>query len=199
LTDVQAMAGTEIESFYETHRALYEYLLSQSQITFADEANNNFRRSLVLAIASFFEHEVTAIVRAIPQKHAGGHPFITELIEQKAVSRQYHTYFNWDGRNANRFFSLFGADFSDAAKAMVQSDRALDDSIRAFLELGDTRNRLVHLNYVTFDLDKTPEDIMALYRSALRFTAFLKDKLLGEIAPAQEPEAAGATPVGQGD
>jgi hypothetical protein len=33
-------------------------------------------------------------------------------------------------------------------------DAALDGSIRAFLELGNTRNRLVHLNYITFDVDK---------------------------------------------
>jgi hypothetical protein len=47
------------------------------------------------------------------------------------------------------------------------SDRALEDSIWAFLELGNTRNRLVHLNYVNFDIDKSPQDIMALFRSAL--------------------------------
>lgn len=177
------MAETEIDAFYQTHRALYEFLLAQREVTFANEENNNFRRSLVLAIASYFEHHVTEIVREVPRKHAAGHPFICELIEQKAVSRQYHTYFDWEGRNANRFFALFGAAFRDAAKAVVQKDDALDSSIRAFLELGNTRNRLVHLNYITFDVDKTPEDIMALYRSALGFLTFLKEQLLTEPAP----------------
>jgi hypothetical protein len=102
------------------------------------------------------------------------------LIEQKAVARQYHTYFDWEGRNANRFFALFGTNFRDAARALVQKDDALDGSIRAFLELGNTRNRLVHLNYITFDVDKTPEDMMALFRSALGFVAFLKEQLLSD-------------------
>jgi hypothetical protein len=38
----------------------------------------------------------------------------------------------------------------------------------------------VHLNYVAFDVDKTPEDIMALYRSALGFLSFLREQLLRE-------------------
>jgi hypothetical protein len=45
--------------------------------------------------------------------------------------------------------------------------------------LGTTRNRLVHLNYVLFDIDKTPEDIMGLYRAALIFIPFLRSLLLG--------------------
>jgi HEPN superfamily RiboL-PSP-like protein len=172
------MPGEEIEAFYEVHRALYDYLLAQSQLTFANETNNSFRRSLILAIASYFENEITNVVREVPRRHAGGHPFICELIEQKAVARQYHTYFDWEGGNANRFFALFGTNFRDAARVMVQRDNALDGSIRAFLELGNTRNRLVHLNYITFDVDKTPEDMMALFRSALGFVAFLKEQLL---------------------
>jgi HEPN superfamily RiboL-PSP-like protein len=187
------MPATEIDAFYETHRALYEYLLAQREVTFANEANNNFRRSLVLAIASYFEHQVTEIVREVPRKHADGHPFVCELIEQKAVARQYHTYFDWEGRNANKFFALFGSAFRDAARALVQKDDALDGSIRAFLELGDTRNRLVHLNFVAFDVDKTPEDIMVLYRSALSFLAFLKGQLL------TEPARQGSSPADQGE
>lgn len=183
---------TEIDAFYETHRALYEYLLGQREVTFANEANNNFRRSLVLAIASYFEHRVTEIVREVPRKHASGHPFICELIEQKAVARQYHTYFDWESRNANKFFALFGSAFRDAARVLVQKDDDLDGSIRAFLELGDTRNRLVHLNYIAFDVDKTPEDIMVLYRSALRFLTFLKERLLTEPGD-------GSSAAGQGD
>jgi len=172
--------NTEIDAFYETHQALYGYLLAQREVSFANESNNNFRRSLVLAIASYFEHQVMAIMRALPLKHASGHPFICALIEQKAIAHQYHTYFEWDGSNANKFFRLFGADFRDAVKASIQADREIDASVKAFLELGDLRNRLVHLNYVTFDVDKTPEDIMSRYRLALGFIAFLRSRLLGE-------------------
>jgi hypothetical protein len=174
--------STEIDTFYETHQALYNYLLVERQVSFANEANNNFRRSLVLAIASYFEHQVTAIMREIPRRHASGNPLICELIEQKAITRQYHTYFEWEGRNANKFFRLFGTEFRDSIRTAVQADQRIDESVKAFLELGDLRNRLVHLNYVTFDVDKTPEDIMARFRSALGFVAFLRARLLDEPA-----------------
>ncbi len=174
------MSAKEIDAFYETHQALYAYLLAERQVSFANEVSNNFRRSLVLAIASHFEHEVAGIMRQLPVRYAASHPFISELLEQKAIAFQYHTYFEWDGRNANRFFRLFGVEFRDSMKVAIQADRAVDDSVKAFLELGNLRNRLVHLNYVTFDVDKSPEDIIGLYHLALRFIGFLRVRLLGK-------------------
>ncbi|MDR6293770.1 hypothetical protein E9232_006323 [Inquilinus ginsengisoli] len=172
------MAGDSIERFYETHQKLYEFLLQSGEPTFAVEANNNFRRSLILAIASYFEHEITDIVRGISKIHANGSSIICELLEQKAINRQYHTYFDWEKKNANKFFGLFGAEFQAVAKEKVRGDSSLDQAIKNFLELGDTRNRLVHLNYVVFDVDKTPNDIMSLFRSSLIFVDFLTTTLL---------------------
>lgn len=178
------MAGADVESFYATHQALYKYLLDQSEPTFASAAGDNFRRALVLAIASHFETEVTEIVREMPRRHAASHPLICGMIEQRVIARQYHSYFDWEGKNANKFFSMFGADFSETAKAAVGKDAKLNQSIRDFLELGNTRNRLVHLNYVAFDLDKTPEEIIELFRSAQGFIKYTKRALLDTMPPA---------------
>ena len=40
-------------------------------------------------------------------------------------------------------------------KARVKAEAQLDESIRAFLEIGRERNRLVHQNYGMFTLEKT--------------------------------------------
>lgn len=183
------MAAAEIETFFSTHKAVYDFLLENGELTFASEANNNFRRSLVLAIASSFEHEVTAIMREIPRVHASGSAVIAGILEQRVVSRQYHTYFDWEGKNANKFFGMFGPEFSERAKAYVKENQTLKQSITDFLQLGETRNKLVHLDYVTFDVDKSPDDIITLYRSARRFISFLREWLLGEKS---EPEHAKA-------
>jgi RiboL-PSP-HEPN len=114
------------------------------------------------------------------------------MVEQKVIRHQYHTYFNWEGKNANKFFSLFGPEFSEKAQNHVRDNAALEQSIHDFLELGDTRNRLVHLDYVSFDVDKSPEDIIALYRSALAFISFLREWLLNE-SPEQPPQKAGSS------
>ena len=53
-------------------------------------------------------------------------------------------------------------------KRKVRDDN-LGDSVRAFLELGNQRNRLVHQNYGVFVLEKTTEEIHTLYRRAMVF------------------------------
>jgi uncharacterized protein with ParB-like and HNH nuclease domain len=40
---------------------------------------------------------------------------------------------------------------------------------RAFLELGNERNRLVHENYATFPMEKTLEEVYALYKKSCLF------------------------------
>ena len=54
---------------------------------------------------------------------------------------------------------------SDKAK----NDEEIRDSITAFLELENLRNSLVHGNYAAFQLDKSVDDVLALYEKALRF------------------------------
>ena len=173
------MSVADIEAFYKAHQQIYDYLLAKGEPTFASETNDNFRRSLILAIASSFEHEIAEIMRTLPELYANSHSYIGALIEKKVISRQYHTYFDWDkGANANSFFKMFGAEFAEFARAEVKADAELDKAVRDFLELGNARNRLVHLDYVTFDVDASPEDIIAKFRSAMKFIDFLVNTLL---------------------
>lgn len=184
------MTETPIEPFFRVHQDMYKFLVDRKEISFANAAADNFRRSLVLAIASYFEHRVTDLVREVPRKHAMKHPFICALIERKAISRQYHTYFNWEAKNANSFFALFGDEYSGKAEKDVKQSVALGDSIKAFLKLGHTRNQLVHGNYVNFPVDMTTEEIFEMFQSALAFPSYLERTLLassdGSSAPRDE-------------
>src|ERR1700749_345153 len=96
----------DIETFYASHKAVVDFLIASEQPSFASDTNNNFRRSLILAIASSFEHEIAVIIAEIPRVHAGGNPIMVGLIEQKEIPRQYHTYFDWEKKNANKFFAM---------------------------------------------------------------------------------------------
>ena len=53
----------------------------------------------------------------------------------------------------------------------------MQKSVRAFLELGNERNKLVHQNYATFSMEKTLEEIYELYKSASRFVDILPEAL----------------------
>lgn len=172
------MSVASIEAFYQGHVEIIDFLLKNGQPSFASDANDNFRRSLILAVASFFESEICAIVRALPAHHADGNAFLTALIDQKAVTRQYHSYFDWEKTNANKFFSMFGPEYRIACQKKVESDADFQAAVRAFLSLGVARNRVAHQNYVDFTVDKTPADIIEEFRRALTFVEYVRSSLL---------------------
>ena len=46
---------------------------------------------------------------------------LVSFVNNKAISRQYHTYFSWKDTNANSFFGLFGDIFSNFIKQEVRN------------------------------------------------------------------------------
>jgi hypothetical protein len=80
-------------------------------------------------------------------------------------------------KNANNFFRLFGESFKNFIKTEVQNNITLEESIKAFLEIGNDRNRLIHGNYGNFSLEKTAEEIFRSYRKASFFIEIFPHKL----------------------
>ena len=60
----------------------------------------------------------------------------------------------------------------------VRDDRALDESIKAFLELGKFRNAMVHGNYADFLLNKTVDEVFELYQKANIFVEGFADNVM---------------------
>lgn len=82
-------------------------------------------------------------------------------------------------------FWIFGDDFRSHMAKVVQNDVNLQKSIADFLEIGRERNRLVHQDYGSYFLEKTAEEIFALYASALVFVEFIPKALRDYSAPPQ--------------
>lgn len=132
-------------------------------------ASDNFRKSLVLASASYFEHRVSTCVETFVHERASGATLVVAFVRNKAISRQYHTWFKWDENNANQFFGLFGSDFKQMMQERVKASDELRTSIRSFLEIGNERNKMIHQDFASFPLEKTLEEIYSLYNQALYF------------------------------
>lgn len=143
--------------------------IGETNISLRNTAINNFRKSLLLSAASFFEKEITEVLKAKIRDWGGNRAELNELVRVKVIERQYHTLFNWDGRNANKFFKLFGTDFGEFMASQVEMDNALKDSIAAFIEVGRERNRLVHSNFGSYTLEKTFDEIFTLYSKGKEF------------------------------
>lgn len=163
------MATTVVQRLHYEFFDLLKVLDKAGELSLRNTAQDNFRKALLLAAASYFEHRVTEDVIAFVEEAASGNSLVVYFIRNKAVSRQYHTWFNWDAKNANQFFGLFGQEFAAYMKRRVEEDDELAQAVRAFLDIGEARNRLVHEDFGTFTLEKTSEEIFQLYLLAEKF------------------------------
>jgi hypothetical protein len=58
------------------------------------------------------------------RERASGSILLENFVRNKAISRQYHTWFRWEDNNANYFFGLFGTDFRiEMSKRVKESPR----------------------------------------------------------------------------
>jgi hypothetical protein len=161
--------ATPIDGLVQRHRELSEYLVRQKEISLRSEADSQFRKTLLLSVASYFENELTDAIVAVVSECVGTAVPILEFVKNKAIARQYHTFFAWDRPNANSFFGLFGGSFRDFISEEVRRSPKRTDAIKAFLELGNLRNQMVHQNFATFPLEKTVDEIYELYKRGLEF------------------------------
>lgn len=169
---------SSIDALYADFSALLTYLEERREVSWRTLADANFRKILLIAVASDFERSMQEAVLDFAKQVAGNDHPLAHLIQNKAIRRQYHTWFNWEARNANSFFGLFGEAFKEDMQQKVTDEEELKASIEAFLAIGQARNRLVHENFADFTMEKTSEEIYKLYNSAKlfvnRFPQFLR-------------------------
>ena len=171
------MGDSIIDKFYEDNDLLVKVLVEKGEISLWNNVDSQFRKTLVLYVASYFESMLKDIIIGFARNQSRVKSPLVEFIKNKAVARQYHTYFDWESRNANSFFGLFGNDFKVFITKVINSDSKFDNSIKAFLELGQLRNQLVHNNFAIFPLDKTTDEIYGLYKDAKLFLEIFSNKL----------------------
>jgi len=173
--------ATVVEAFYGEFVAIVQLLDRYGAVSFRNTVNDNFRKTLLLCAASHFEHRITSDVISFCSEVTKGNSLIPALVKSRAVARQYHTWFSWNANNANAFFASFGDEFRDYMVKRVENNDELARSIRDFMEIGRDRNRLVHQDFGNFTLEKTAEEIFALYASAIVFVELIP-KLLREYS-----------------
>ena len=163
------MSRNAVNRLHDEFSELQKFLGEKEGVTFRSVIEENFPKTMLLAAASYFEHRLSEEVELLAKEATADGHVLMWLIKNKAISRQYHTWFDWDTRNANQFFSMFGQGFKEQAVEEVKKDEQLHKSIVDFLEIGRERNRLVHGNFGDFTLEKTTSDVYELYESAVGF------------------------------
>ena len=176
--------GTAIDTLYSSRSALIDFLIEKRETSLQIIADENLRKTLLMSIASYFEVELTRVVREFADEVAGKGHVITFIIQNKAISRQYHTWFDWNAQNVNKFLRLFGEEFQQYATHAISQDRSLEKATRDFISLGESRNRLVHRDFANFTLNQTSEDLYGSYRSAIKFIRWFP-KVIREFSQGQ--------------
>lgn len=166
---------TVVDRVYKEFHDLILYLSERGEASYRNIAEEQFRKALLLTSASYFELRIGEDIIALAKQTPDTNPLLAEFVKNKAVSRQFHTFFDWGKRNANLFFGLFGRTFGAFMQSEVNNNVELDRAIRAFLEIGDERNRMVHENFGAFTSEKTVEEIYELYKIAIKFVDAIPD------------------------
>ena len=133
------MYSAKIKSLYEEYGELIEFCRSNGQVSFELYINDTYKKALLLSAASYFETVITKTIHDFVNRKTKCNVEIVSFVDNKAMKRQYHTFFNWDGSNANQFFGLFGDAFKRKAREEIHTKK-LDEAEVAFLTIGRERN-----------------------------------------------------------
>ncbi len=136
-----------------------------------------FSKSLLLAVAGYFEDQVQSQVIGFVRDSTSSNELVEQLVLGRSFGRHYSTLFAWDANNANTFFRYFGDAFYQAMNRYANEHSEYQEAVRAFLEIGNTRNKLAHGDYAQFPLDKTMEEIYSSYKIALQFVGSIGSHL----------------------
>jgi hypothetical protein len=167
---------------YEDFLATSQMLANAGEVSLKLTIDQNAAKVILLGAASEFESLLCDSVRRLVRRATNGNAHIESIVERKGISRQYHTWFDWEKLNANKFYSLFGDAFAERMKAVAKQDAEFARSVAGFLEIGQTRNNLVHNGFANYYVEKTADEVLELYKIALGFVERI-DKVFLELAP----------------
>jgi hypothetical protein len=169
--------GNPIKSMYKEYLKFSEYLRNNGQVSYLTVFDTHIRKSIIVSSASYLESQVQIVILEILE-HNLANDALKSFVKNKAVERQYHTYFNWKqnsvNKNINQFLGLFGEEFKLNMLKKIKEQGQLQDSINAFIEIGALRNLLVHENFVEFTVEKTPQELYEMFEKAELLIDFLR-------------------------
>jgi hypothetical protein len=188
------MSETVVDKLYRDFVDIVELTNVHHELSLRTVAEETFRKALLLAAASHFEHILTSEVAKYCRAASANNVLLEALIHRSAINRKYHTWFDWKKRTATDFFAMFGETFKTHMIGKAKSAPELGPAIFSFMEIGDARNRMVHEDFGTFYLEKTAEEIYGAYQAALPFVTNVAN-FLNECCPTTNTDSPDAPQV----
>ncbi len=165
--------SASIENFIKEYNDIHSFLIENGQISSAVELNAHYRKILLLSCASYYETRIVNMLQSFTYR-ASKDSKLCFFLKNKAIKRQYHTYFSWKENNINSFLGLFGPEFKTKISSEIKDNPDLSAQVKAFLTIGSERNLMVHENFMEYRLEKTFEEIATLHNSAIKLIEYLE-------------------------
>lgn len=162
-----------VRALVADHEAIRTHLMDQGEVSFASTLELSVPKVALLSAASWIEDQVQRIVLDLFEEAMSDAPHRVSFVKSAGVDRRYHSWFDWERRNANKFFGMFGTDFKHYCTQQIKDRPDLAEAISAFMELGDLRNMLVHGNFASFSLGKSLSEVEVLFNKAVSFVEAL--------------------------
>lgn len=166
---------TMFSNYMEDRSLLNSLLINNVELTsFYSGYNDIFIKTFTVACGNAFEKKLT---KEIPLLLSRENPLGLNFLKNQALDRKFHTLFQWDKKNANKFFSLFGNDFKEYIEGKIKVNEVFKSYERDFLELGNLRNLIVHEGIYSYTLVRNIESIYMLFKNSLSFVVFICETL----------------------
>lgn len=86
-----------IQDFILVYDDLKKFLIENNQFSLENNFGHHMRKVMLLSCASYFETEIQELIKTFVEQQSSDDRVLS-FVQNKAITRQYHTYFNWDGK-----------------------------------------------------------------------------------------------------
>jgi len=91
-----------ITDFVGDYRELKTLLIENGQISLENNIEHHLRKIMLLSCASYYENEIQEMIKSFVSRNSNDEKVLF-FVSNKAIARQYHTYFDWGKNNINQF------------------------------------------------------------------------------------------------
>lgn len=141
--------------------------------SFTSSYKDIYRKVFVIACANSFERH---FCRKLPDLILPNE-LLSYFVKNQALERKYHSLFDWKGKNANKFYGLFGNDFKKQMEAFLKDNATIKQSEESFIAIGRYRNLVVHEGFDTNPFNEDIKSIKDKFDEALLFYNALWSKI----------------------
>ena len=89
------MKKTAIDKVFEQYETMKSFLEQQKEISLLNDYTNTFRKILILSCGSYFEAEITQLLKEYSSKCSQGDHRLSNFIYNQAICGRYYSLFDW--------------------------------------------------------------------------------------------------------